>query len=117
MAYDATSGSTSGTNGFQNSDHEVAGDHEADPKDRGEKGIDGSGQRSKASDIDDITKEILATPVSISRCFIVTQAPFPLTACSLDEARETGLAWSMQHKRHQCPADTCTDEKWYPTVA
>jgi hypothetical protein len=41
------------------------------------KGIDGSGQRLKASDFDDITKEILATAVSIFRCLIVTQAPFP----------------------------------------
>ncbi|KAG1734203.1 uncharacterized protein EDB91DRAFT_1084113 [Suillus paluster] len=39
--------------------------------------FDGSHQRVKASDFDEISKEILGTATSIFRCLIVTQAPFP----------------------------------------
>ncbi|KAG1806059.1 hypothetical protein EV424DRAFT_1516950 [Suillus variegatus] len=39
--------------------------------------MDGSAQRLKASDFDDITKEILTTAITIFRCLVVTRAPFP----------------------------------------
>ncbi|KAG1775222.1 hypothetical protein EV702DRAFT_1236232 [Suillus placidus] len=41
------------------------------------KNADGSRQRVKASDFDEISKEILITACSVYRCLIVTQAPFP----------------------------------------
>lgn len=41
------------------------------------KSMDGSAQRLKASDFDDITKEILTTAITIFRCLVVTRAPFP----------------------------------------
>lgn len=41
------------------------------------KSSDGSRQRTKAGDFDEISKEILVTATSIFRCLIVTQAPFP----------------------------------------
>ncbi|KAG1779093.1 hypothetical protein EV702DRAFT_1195608 [Suillus placidus] len=39
----------------------------------------GSRQQLKASDFDDITKDLLATAISIYRCLIVTRVPFPQT--------------------------------------
>jgi hypothetical protein len=39
--------------------------------------LDGSRQCAKASDFDDISKEILVTATSIFQCLIVTQVPFP----------------------------------------
>ncbi|KAG1764173.1 hypothetical protein EV702DRAFT_982245 [Suillus placidus] len=39
----------------------------------------GSRQRLKASDFDDVTKDLLATAISIYRCLIVTRVPFPQT--------------------------------------
>ncbi|KAG2117747.1 hypothetical protein DEU56DRAFT_761304 [Suillus clintonianus] len=51
------------------------------------KNVDGSRQRVKASDFDDISKEILTTATSIFRCLVVTRAPFPDTI-----AVETKLA-------------------------
>ncbi|KAG0694510.1 hypothetical protein DFH29DRAFT_815272 [Suillus ampliporus] len=43
------------------------------------KDLDGSRQRVKASDFDNISKEILVTASSIFRCLIVTQVPIKLT--------------------------------------
>jgi hypothetical protein len=51
------------------------------------KNADGSRRRVKASDFDEISKEILITACSIYRCLIVTQAPFPDSV-----AAETKLA-------------------------
>jgi len=60
------------------------------------KNSDGSRQRIKASDFDDITKEILVTAGSIFRCLIVTQAPFPDTLII-----ETKLAKEAWHESCQ----------------
>jgi hypothetical protein len=38
---------------------------------------DGSHHRIKVADFDDVSKDILVTAISIFRCLIVTQAPFP----------------------------------------
>jgi hypothetical protein len=43
------------------------------------KGPDGTRQRLKASDFDDVTKDLLTTATSIYRCLVVTRAPFPET--------------------------------------
>ncbi|KAG1892026.1 hypothetical protein F4604DRAFT_1672141 [Suillus subluteus] len=43
------------------------------------KGPNGTCQRLKASDFDDITKDLLTTAMSIYRCLVVTRAPFPET--------------------------------------
>lgn len=51
------------------------------------KNADGSRRRVKASDFDEISKEILITACSVYRCLIVTQAPFPDSV-----AAETKLA-------------------------
>jgi hypothetical protein len=51
------------------------------------KNADGSRRRVKASDFDEISKEILITACSVYRCLIVTQAPFPDSV-----AAETQLA-------------------------
>ncbi|KAG2097755.1 uncharacterized protein F5147DRAFT_714810 [Suillus discolor] len=51
------------------------------------KNADGSRRRVKASDFDEISKEILITACSIYQCLIVTQAPFPDSV-----AAETKLA-------------------------
>ncbi|KAG1732916.1 uncharacterized protein EDB91DRAFT_1151042 [Suillus paluster] len=48
-----------------------------DPKFK--KGPNGTRQRLKASDFDDITKDLLTTAMSIYRCLVVTRAPFPET--------------------------------------
>lgn len=48
-----------------------------DPKFK--KGPNGTRQRLKASDFDDITKDLLTTATSIYRCLVVTRAPFPET--------------------------------------
>ncbi|KAG0700883.1 hypothetical protein DFH29DRAFT_876262 [Suillus ampliporus] len=60
------------------------------------KNLDGSCQRVKASDFDDVTKEILVTATSIFRCLIVTQAPFPDAI-----AVETKLAKEAWHEACQ----------------
>ncbi|KAG2140336.1 hypothetical protein BD769DRAFT_1662881 [Suillus cothurnatus] len=60
------------------------------------KKIDGSHQRMKASDFDDISKEILVMATSIFRCLIVTQAPFPDNV-----AVETKLAKTAWHEACQ----------------
>ncbi|KAG1850229.1 hypothetical protein DFJ58DRAFT_842503 [Suillus subalutaceus] len=57
------------------------------------KNVHGSRQRAKASDFDDISKEILSTACSIFRCLIVTQAPFPDSV-----AAETKLAKEAWHE-------------------
>jgi hypothetical protein len=49
-------------------------------------------QHAKASDFDEISKEILAPATSIFRCLIVTQAPFP------DGTAETKLAKEAWHE-------------------
>jgi hypothetical protein len=54
------------------------------------------GQRMKANDFDDISKEILVTASSIFRCLIVTQAPFPGSI-----AAETRLAKEAWHEACQ----------------
>lgn len=41
------------------------------------KNADGSRRHVKASDFDEISKEILMTACSVYRCLIITQAPFP----------------------------------------
>ncbi|KAG2112915.1 hypothetical protein BD769DRAFT_1391754 [Suillus cothurnatus] len=60
------------------------------------KKIDGSRQRMKASDFNDISKEILVMATSIFRCLIVTQAPFPDNV-----AVETKLAKTAWHEACQ----------------
>ncbi|KAG1831210.1 hypothetical protein DFJ58DRAFT_671426, partial [Suillus subalutaceus] len=57
------------------------------------KNSDGSHQRVKASDFDDVSKDVLVTATSIFRCLIVTQAPFPDTI-----AVETMLAKEAWHE-------------------
>lgn len=57
------------------------------------KNSDGSRQRVKASDFDNISKEILTTACSIFRCLIVTRAPFPDSV-----AVETNLAKEAWHE-------------------
>ncbi|KIK32086.1 hypothetical protein CY34DRAFT_38169, partial [Suillus luteus UH-Slu-Lm8-n1] len=41
------------------------------------KHLDGSRHRVKVTDFDDVSKDILITAISVFRCLIVTQAPFP----------------------------------------
>ncbi|KAG1761821.1 hypothetical protein EV702DRAFT_1038949 [Suillus placidus] len=60
------------------------------------KNSDGSHQRMKASDFDDVSKEILVTAISIFWCLIVTQAPFPDNI-----AVETKLAQVAWHEACQ----------------
>jgi hypothetical protein len=60
------------------------------------KKIDGSCQRMKASNFDDISKEILVMATSIFRCLIATQAPFPDNV-----AVETKLAKTAWHEACQ----------------
>ncbi|KAG2140342.1 hypothetical protein BD769DRAFT_1350194 [Suillus cothurnatus] len=60
------------------------------------KKIDGSCQRMKSSDFNDISKEILVMATSIFRCLIVTQAPFPDNV-----AVETKLAKTAWHEACQ----------------
>ncbi|KAG1750515.1 uncharacterized protein EDB91DRAFT_1244096 [Suillus paluster] len=57
---------------------------------------DGSCQHMKASDFDDVSKEILVTASSIFRCLIVTQVPFPDNL-----AVETKLAKAAWHEACQ----------------
>ena len=56
-------------------DVDLASENSVFPKVK--KGMDGSRQRLKAGDFDDITKGILTAAASIFRCLIVTRAPFP----------------------------------------
>ncbi|KAG1829731.1 hypothetical protein F4604DRAFT_1947399 [Suillus subluteus] len=60
------------------------------------KNSDGSHQRIKASNFDDVSKEILVVATSIFRCLIVTQAPFPDNI-----AVETKLAKAAWHEACQ----------------
>ncbi|KAG2145165.1 hypothetical protein DEU56DRAFT_899942 [Suillus clintonianus] len=60
------------------------------------KNPDGSRHRMKASDFDDVSKEILVTAISIFRCMVVTQAPFPDNI-----AVETTLAKAAWHEACQ----------------
>ncbi|KAG1883341.1 hypothetical protein F4604DRAFT_1677680 [Suillus subluteus] len=60
------------------------------------KNSDGSRQHMKASDFDDVSKEILVMVTSIFRCLIVTQVPFPDNI-----AVETKLAKAAWHEACQ----------------
>jgi hypothetical protein len=51
----------------------------------------GLAHRVKASDFDDITREVLAAAISIFRCLICTKAPFPPSA--LVESQLAKEAW------------------------
>ncbi|KAG1897452.1 uncharacterized protein F5891DRAFT_1191905 [Suillus fuscotomentosus] len=54
---------------------------------------DGTRQRLKASDFDDVTKDLLTTATSIYRCLVMTCAPFPETLII-----ETKLAKDAWHE-------------------
>ncbi|KAG1846746.1 hypothetical protein F4604DRAFT_1594844 [Suillus subluteus] len=41
------------------------------------KGLNGAHQRLRASDFDEVTKDVLTTATSIYRCLVVTETPFP----------------------------------------
>jgi len=73
------------------------------------KNLDGSRQRIKAGDFNDVTKEILMTAGSIFRCLIVTQAPFPDTV-----AIETKLVKEAWHEACQLKG---VDVQLTPSVA
>lgn len=60
------------------------------------KNSDGLRHRMKASDFDDVSKEIFVTATSIFRCLIVSQAPFPENV-----AVETQLAKAAWHEACQ----------------
>ncbi|KAG1876695.1 hypothetical protein DFJ58DRAFT_835980 [Suillus subalutaceus] len=72
------------------------------------KNADGSRRRMKASDFDEILKEILITACSVYRCLIVTQAPFPDSI-----AAETKLAKEAWHEACQLKG---VDVKLTPSV-
>ncbi|KAG1886053.1 hypothetical protein F4604DRAFT_1675734 [Suillus subluteus] len=60
------------------------------------KNVDSSCQHVKASDFDEISKEILITACSIYQCLVITQAPFPDSV-----AAETKLAKEAWHEACQ----------------
>jgi len=71
--------------GTKRSFDDMSYEHTVVPKVK--KDADGLHRRVKASDFDEISKEILITACSVYRCLIVTQAPFPDSV-----AAETKLA-------------------------
>ncbi|KAH7917894.1 hypothetical protein BV22DRAFT_1052118 [Leucogyrophana mollusca] len=59
---------------------------------KAQKGNDGSKRRTKASDFDEFTQDVLSVAIAIFRCLVCTTAPFPETTAI--ETRLAEQAWT-----------------------
>ncbi|KAH7926124.1 hypothetical protein BV22DRAFT_1009785 [Leucogyrophana mollusca] len=75
--------------------HEDDNGNIIDPK--AQKGTDGSKRRTKASDFDEFTQDVLSVAIAIFRCLVCTTAPFPDTTAI--ETKLAEQAWKEACRR------------------